>query len=76
MANYFIQRKFKLIGGSFDYQYVSSITSKARANGYDKKREYALALTEWQAVRVISDLNAIGAEYTTEQVEQGVKQND
>lgn len=69
MAKYHIQRKFKLMGGKFDWQYVSSISSKSKANGYDKLEKYALALTEWQCVRVISDLNAIGAEYKTIQVE-------
>lgn len=69
MAKYYIIRKFKLMSGKFDYQYVSSIDSKAKANGYDKLEKYALALTEWQAVRVISDLNYIGAEYETVQIE-------
>jgi hypothetical protein len=69
MAKYLITRKFNLISGHTDWQYVSSINTKSKANGYDKKREYALALTEWQCVRVTSDINFIGAEYKTEQVE-------
>lgn len=73
MAKYYIQRKFKLMGGRFDYQYVSSINSKSKANGYDRDVKYALALTEWQSVRVISDLNAIGAEYEAIQIEYNGK---
>ena len=69
MAKYHIMRKFKLMSGGFDWQYVSSINSKSKANGYDKLEKYALALTEWQCVRVISDLNTIGVEYKTIQVE-------
>ena len=69
MAKYHIMRKFKLMSGGFDWQYVSSINSKSKANGYDKLKKHALALTEWQSVRVISDLNTIGVEYKTIQVE-------
>ena len=61
----FIQREFKLMGGRTDLQYVSSVDSKGRPNGYDKKKEYALDLTDWQAVRVIASFNFIGCKYHT-----------
>ena len=56
------------MGGKHDYQYVSSIDNKAQPTGYDKL-EYALKLTEWQSVRVLSFLNSIGAEYEAIQVD-------
>lgn len=69
MAKYLIQREFKLLGDRKDYQYVSHINTKAQPTGYDKKEAYALKLTEWQAVRVISYLNSLGVKYITTQVE-------
>lgn len=61
-----IQREFKLMGGRTDLQYVSSVNSKGHPNGYDKKKEHALSLTDWQAVRTISEFNFIGCKYHVE----------
>lgn len=58
-----IQREFNLMGGRRDLQYVSSVDSKGRPNGYDKKEEYALDLSDWQAARTISAFNDIGCKY-------------
>lgn len=58
-----IQREFKLMGGRTDLQYISSVDSKGYPNGYDKKKEYALDLTDWQAVRAIASFNFIGCKY-------------
>ncbi len=68
MAKYLITRQFKLMKGKLDGQYVSMIDSKGQPIGYDRKREYALELTEWQAVRVISYLNKVGAKHWSEQL--------
>ena len=62
----FIQREFKLMGNRTDMQYVSSVDSKGRPNGYDKKKEHALNLTDWQAVRTIAEFNFVGCKYWIE----------
>lgn len=59
-----IQREFKLISGSFDLQYVSSVDSKGYPTGYDKKKEYALNLSEWQLKRVVSMFKEVGAKWS------------
>lgn len=59
-----IQREFKLMSGSFDLQWVSSVDSKGYPTGYDKNVKYALNLSEWHLKRVTSYFNDIGAKWT------------
>lgn len=59
-----IQREFKLMSGSFDLQYVSSVDSRGYPTGYDKNKEYALNLSEWHLKRVTSYFNDIGTNWT------------
>ena len=56
-----VRREFKLMGGTVDYQYVSSVNSVGYPTGYDKGKEYALNLTEWQLKRVTSAFKDLGA---------------
>lgn len=46
----YILRKFNLIGGKIDFQYVSSIEFKNKGIliGYDRKKEYAMNLTAYE----------------------------
>lgn len=59
-----IQREFKLLSGSFDLQYVSSVDSKGYPTGYDKDVKYALNLSEWHLKRVTAFFKEIGAKWT------------
>lgn len=59
-----VQREFKLMSGSFDLQYVSSVDSKGYPNGYDKNIKYALNLSEWQLKRAVSMFKEVGAKWS------------
>ena len=64
----YVIRKFNLIGGKIDFQYVSSAGVNS-ANGkfligYDSKKEYALKLSPYLLRRVESELKKAKASYT------------
>lgn len=56
----YILRKFNLIGGKIDFQYVSSVefTPRGVLLGYDSKKEYAKNLTPHEQRRVEAYLKA------------------
>jgi len=61
----YILRKFNLIGGKIDFQYVSSIEfeNKGILIGYDSKKEYAKNLTAYEQRRVESYLKSGNISY-------------
>ena len=61
----YIMRKFNLIGGKIDFQYVSSIEFKEKGIliGYDSKKEYAKNLTAYEKRRVESYLKSGNISY-------------
>lgn len=59
----YILRQFKLVSGRLDYQYVSSLNSKGHPIGYDKQKQYKIALSDWQLTRAKAYLDSIGAVY-------------
>lgn len=63
----YIQRKFNLIGGKIDFQYVSSVEFKVKGIllGYDSKKEYAKNLTPYEQRRVEAYLKACNISYQT-----------
>ena len=63
----YIQRKFNLISGKIDFQYISSVEFKDKGIliGYDSKKEYAKNLTAYEQRRVESYLKAGNISYQT-----------
>lgn len=61
----YILRKFNLIGGKIDFQYVSSIEFKNEGIliGHDSKKEYAKNLTVYEKRRVESYLKSGNISY-------------
>lgn len=59
----FVQREFKLMGGKVDYQYVSSVNSKGLPDGYDRNKDYALNLSEWQLRRAVNLFKDVGCKW-------------
>ena len=61
----YIMRKFNLIGGKIDFQYVSSVEFKNKGIliGYDSKKEYAKNLTAYEKRRIESYLKSGNISY-------------
>lgn len=63
----YVMRKFNLIGGKIDFQYVSSVEFNVKGIllGYDSKKEYAKNLTPYEQRRVEAYLKAGNISYQT-----------
>lgn len=61
----YVMRKFNLVGGKVDFQYVSSVEFKIKGIliGYDAKKEYAKNLTPYELRRVEAYLKAGNTSY-------------
>ena len=61
----YILRKFNLIGGKIDFQYVSSVEFKKKGTllGYDSKKEYAKNLTAYEQRRIEAYLKSGNISY-------------
>ena len=61
----YIMRKFNLIGGKVDFQYVSSVEFKNKGIllGYDRKKEYAKNLTSHEQRRIDAYLKSCNISY-------------
>jgi hypothetical protein len=58
-----IMRKFNLIGGKCDYQFVSMLDNAGHIAGYSKHEKYALDLNDKQAKIVKDEFSFVRAEY-------------
>lgn len=65
----YILRKFNLIGGKIDFQYVSSVEFKQKGIliGYDAKKEYAKNLTAYEQRRIEAYLKVGGISYNLQE---------